>query len=136
MINELIKLMIDQEKDLRELLKLIEIQRDMIIKKDLFGLEELVDKLIHISKEIAKKEIQRRKLLGEDKVVEVVKESNNIELKQAYRNIKDTLKTVLSEKETNEIMLKQRLLFTNKMLAIINPDRRIKTYTSTGNLAR
>lgn len=136
MINELIKLMIDQEKDLRELLKLIEIQRDMIIKKDLFGLEELVDKLIHISKEIAKEEIQRRKLLGEDKVVEVVKESNNIELKQAYRNIKDTLKTVLSEKETNEIMLKQRLLFTNKMLAIINPDRRIKTYTSTGNLAR
>lgn len=136
MINELIKLMIDQDKELKKLSELLDDQREMIIRKDLFGLEKLVDKLIEVSKEIARVEIKRRKLLGGNRVNDVVKDSNDPELKKAYKNIRDTLKTVLFQKETNEMLLKQRLLFTNKMLAMINPDRRIKTYTSIGNLSR
>lgn len=136
MIDELIKLMIDQEKDLSKLLELLEIQCKMVVKKDLFGLEGLVDKLITVSKEIAKEEIQRRKILGENNISKLVKDSHNIELEQAYTNIKNTLKKVMSQKETNEMLLKQQLLFTNKMLTMMNPDRRIKTYNSTGNFAR
>ncbi|OOM79987.1 flagellar protein FlgN [Clostridium sp. BL-8] len=136
MIDELIKLMIDQEKDLQTLFELLKVQCDMAVKKDLFGLEGLVDKLIGVSKEIAKEELQRRQLLGEMKLSEVVANSDNVELKKAYKKIGITLKTVMSQKETNEMILKQQLLFTNKMLAVINPDRRIKTYTSFGNLSR
>jgi flagellar biosynthesis/type III secretory pathway chaperone len=136
MIDELIKLMIDQEKDLQRLFELLKVQSDMVIKKDLFGLEGLVDKLIGVSKEIAKEELQRRQLLGERKLSEVVANSDNVELKEAYKKIGVTLKTVISQKETNEMLLKQRLVFTNKMLTIMNPDKGIKTYTSNGNLAR
>jgi flagellar biosynthesis/type III secretory pathway chaperone len=136
MINELIKLMLDQEKHLKKLSELLDIQYDMIMKKDLFGLEGLIDKLNECSKIIAKEELERRKLLGENSISETVNKSNNTELKQSYKNIRDTLKSVLSKKETNEMLLKQKILFNTKMLNIMSPNRSIKTYNSYGNLSR
>ena len=136
MINELIKLMKDQEQDLKELLDLLEIQNEMILKKDLFGLEGLVDKLNECSKRIAKEEVQRRKLLGKNSISETIEKINNNDLKQSYTNIRNTLKLVLSKKETNEILLKQKIIFNTKMLNIMNPNRTIKTYNSYGNLSR
>ena len=136
MIDELIKLMTDQEKDLKLLLDLLEIQNEMILKKDLFGLEGLVDKLNECSKRIAKQEVQRRKILGKNSISETVEKSNNKDLKQSYENIRNTLKLVLSKKETNEILLKQKIIFNTKMLNIMNPNRTIKTYNSYGNLSR
>jgi len=136
MIDELIKLMTDQEKDLKLLLDLLEIQNEMILKKDLFGLEGLVDKLNECSKRIAKQEVQRRKLLGKSSISETVEKSNNNDLKQSYKNIRSTLNSALSKKETNEILLKQKIIFNTKMLNIMNPSRNIKTYNSYGNLSR
>jgi len=136
MIDELIKLMIDQEKDLKKLSELLDIQHEMIMEKDLFGLEGLIDKLNECSKIIAQEEVKRRKILGENNISEFVKNSNNDELKLGYNNIGNTLKDVLLKKETNDILLKQRLLFNTKMLNIMNPSRTIKTYNSYGNLAK
>lgn len=136
MINELIKLMIDQEKDLQKLLELLDVQYNMIMKKDLFGLEGIVDKINECGKVIAKGEVDRRKLLEKNSISEIVKSSNNNELKQVYNSIQNTLKKVIAKKETNEILLKQQLLFNTKMLNIMNPNRNIKTYNSYGNLSR
>ena len=136
MINELIKLMINQEKDLKYLLELLKNQHKMIIEKDLFGLEGLVDKLNECGKKIAKEEIERRKILGENSILEVVNKSNNDELIQVYSNIRNTLKDTLAEKETNDLLLKQHILFNTKMLNIMNPSRTIKTYTSYGSLSK
>lgn len=136
MTDELIKLMIDQEKDLKQLLELLKIQNEMIIKKDLFGLEGLVDKLNECSKKIAKEEVQRRKILGKNDISEVVNKSTDDNLKSSYKNIRNTVKRVVSQKETNEILLKQQLLFNTKMLNIMNPSRTVKTYNSYGNLLR
>src|SRR5471030_894817 len=136
MIDELIKLMIDQEKDLKKLSELLDIQHEMIMEKDLFGLEGLIDKLNECSKIIAQEEVKRRKILGENNISEFVKNSNNDELKLGYNNIGNTLKDVLLKKETNDILLKQRLLFNTKMLNIMNQSRTIKTYNSYGNLAK
>ena len=136
MIDELIKLMKDQEQDLKELLDLLEIQNEMILKKDLFGLEGLVDKLNECSKRIAKEEVERRKILGENNILEVVNSSDNTELKDMHKKIRNTLTYVLSQKETNEMLLKQQILFNTKMLNLMNPNRAIKTYNSYGNLSR
>jgi flagellar biosynthesis/type III secretory pathway chaperone len=136
MINELIKLMIDQERHLKKLLELLDMQHDMIMKRDLFGLEGLIDKLNECSKIIAQKEVERRKLLGENNISEVVSKFDNSELKQAYEDIRNTLNKVISIKETNEILLKQNMLFNTKMLNIINPNKTIKTYNSYGNLSK
>ena len=136
MINELIKLIQSQEEELKKLLELLETQYKMIMSKDVFGLEGLVDKINECGKKIAKQEIERRNILGDNGIVEVVNNSNNDELRENYNKIKRTLNSVISQKETNDMLLKQQIIFNNKMLEIINPRREIKTYNSYGNLSR
>ena len=133
MISELIKLMQDQEKDLKLLLELMETQYIMIMGKDTFGLEGLVDKMNECGKRIAKYEVKRRELTGDDSIKEIVRTSDSEDLKEIYNNIRQTLNTVVMRKETNEILLKQQIMFNSKMLNIMNPNREIKTYNSYGN---
>ena len=136
MINELIKLMQNQEEDLKKLLELLQTQYEMIMSKDVFGLEGLVDKINECGKRIAQDEVKRRKIIGEENIIEIVNKSDNEELKKSYGKIKNTLNEVIVKKETNDTLLKQQIIFNNKMLAFINPSREIKTYNSYGNLSR
>ena len=136
MINELIELIRSQEKDLKQLLELLETQNNMIMSKDVFGLEGLVDKINECGKRIAQEEVKRRKLIGEESIREIVNKSHNEELKKSYQFIQTTLNGVLSQKETNDLLLKQQIIFNNKMIALMNPSREIKTYNSYGNLSR
>ena len=136
MINELIKLIQSQEEELEKLQELLETQYKMIMGKDVFGLEGLVDKINECGKKIAKQEIERRNILGDSSITEVVNNSDNEELKESYAKIRYTLNKVTSQKETNDMLLKQQIIFNNKMLEIINPRREIRTYNSYGNLSR
>ena len=136
MEKELIKVMENQKVQLEKLLILLQVQKDMIMKKDTFGLEGLVDKLSDCSKRIAQEEIARRKVLGEYSLVDIVSKCNNNQLKHLYEKLKEILNEVIFQKETNSLLLKQELVFTNKMLNVINPDREIKTYNSFGGLRK
>ncbi|NRT79366.1 flagellar protein FlgN [Clostridium beijerinckii] len=136
MINELIKLIRNQEEELKKLLELLETQYKMIMGKDVFGLEGLVDKINECGKKIAKIEVERRKLIGGKSISEIINSSDNKELKEAYRNIRIIMEKTTQQKDTNDILLKQQIMFTNKMLNIMNPSREIKTYNSYGNLSR
>ena len=136
MINELIKLMQSQNEELKKLLELLKVQYKMIMSKDVFGLEGLVDKINECGKRIAEEEVKRRKLIGTESMSNIVNKSNNKELRDLYSKIQTTLNNVISKKETNDILLKQQIIFNNKILAFINPSREIKTYNSYGNLAR
>ena len=136
MVNELIKLMQNQDNDLKELLELLETQYKMIMSKDVFGLEGLVDKINECGKKIAQEEVQRRKLIGEESIKKIVNNSANEELKEAFSKIQNTLNNVVLKKETNDVLLKQKIMLNNKMLQIINPIREIKTYNSYGNLSK
>lgn len=136
MINELIKLMQSQEEDLKKLLELLETQYKMIMGKDVFGLEGLVDKINECGKRIANAEVKRRKLIGDDDIKAVVSQSDNDELKEAYGRIRETLQQTVYKKETNDMLLKQQIMFNTKMLNMLNPNREIKTYNSYGNLSR
>lgn len=136
MVDELIKLIQDQNEDLKKLLELLETQYKMIMSKDVFGLEGLVDKINECGKRIAKEEVLRRKLTDEDSIKEIINNSNNEELKEIFTEIQITLNDVVSKKETNDMLLKQQIVFNNKMIALMNPSREIKTYNSYGNLSR
>lgn len=136
MISELIQLMKLQREDLKSLLMLLDIQYKMIMDRDIFGLESLVDRVNECGKLIAEKEVQRRKLLGGESIKTIIKQSSDEQLKEAYSNIRETLNKVVAKKETNEILLKQGLVFNNKMLTLFNPSREIKTYTSYGSLSK
>lgn len=136
MINELIKLMQKQNTELKELLNLLEDQYTMIMKKDVFGLEGLVDKINECGKKIAKDEVERRNLTEEKGIKNIVNESNDKVLTESYQDIQKTLNQVISQKETNDLLLKQEIVFNNKMIQLMNPNRGIKTYNSYGNLSR
>jgi flagellar biosynthesis/type III secretory pathway chaperone len=136
MIKELIELMQSQNNKLNELFELLKSQHNMIMNKDVFGLEGLVDKINECAKVVAKQEVERRNMIGEEKLSAFVRASGDNELKEIYINIQETVEKVQQQKETNVLLLKQQLLFTNKMLGYINPNREMKTYNSYGNLSR
>ena len=79
MVEKLIELMKSQEKHLVQLLELFEIQKDLIMKKDAFALEGLVDKLNECSKKIAREEVARRNLLNNGSLKEFVYNAKNEE---------------------------------------------------------
>lgn len=136
MINELIKLMKDQEKDLTELFGLLETQYKMIMSKDVFGLEGLVDKINECGKRIAQEEVKRRRLTEDIGIKDIVVKTNDNELNQIYEKIQNTLNKVVFQKDTNELFLKKQIIFNNKMINLMNPNREIKMYNSYGNLSR
>lgn len=136
MVEELIKLMNSQEKHLRQLLQLFEIQKELIMKKDVFALEGLVDKLNECSKKIAKEEVARRNLLNNGSLKEFVYNTNNKELSEIYAIISETIQKVILQKDTNDILIKQQISLNSRVLEMMNPNREIKTYNSYGNLSK
>lgn len=114
----------------------LEIQCKMIMEKDVFGLESIVDKIGDESKVIAQLEVERRKIIKDQSLVQLVNSSSNNELKKSYDELMKVLQDAVEKKNTSELLLKQQLMFTNKMLNIINPNKEAKTYNSYGNLSR
>lgn len=136
MINKLTEIIENEENALRELLGLFEVQYKMIMEKDVFGLEGLVDKLNECNKKIAGEEVKRRQLIGKQSIKDILNTANDEKLYKSYDEIQKTLKDLTFQKETNEMLLKQQIMFNNQMLNIMNPNREMKTYNSYGNLRR
>lgn len=136
MINDLIKLMKEQKAHLDQLLVLLQVQKEMIMKKDAFGLEGLVNKLSDCSKKIAQEEVARRKMLNNSSIKEFVSNAKNKELTEVYSELSSTLEKVIFQKETNELLIKQQVSLNSKILEMMNPNRDMKTYNSYGNLSR
>lgn len=136
MVEKLIELMKSQEKHLIQLLELLQIQKELIMKKDAFALEGLVDKLNECSKKIAREEVARRNLLNNGSLKEVVYNAGNAELSSTYGEVSETIHKVMLQKDTNEMLIKQQISLNAKVLEMMNPDREMKTYNSYGNISR
>ncbi|GAA0077559.1 flagellar protein FlgN [Clostridium sp. CTA-5] len=136
MINELTRIIEYEDLALKELMNLLKLQYKMIMDKDIFGLEGLVDKMNECNKRIAAEEVNRRKLIGKESMKKIVSEAKNENLNIVYDKIQNTLKELTLQKETNDMLLKQQIIFNNQMLNIMNPNREIKTYNSYGNLRK
>ena len=106
------------------------------MKKEVFELEALVDEIKLVNKEVAQAEVERRKLVGQRSMREIVNTSNDEELDNSYREINRIILAVKQQKETNELLIRQQMSFNNQVLNIINPRREMKTYNSYGNLSR
>ena len=134
MINNLIGIIQKETEALKGLLVILEKQYKSIINKETFELDAIVDEIKLANREVAKQEVERRKLLNGKKVQDIINESGNKELDRVYREIKMVLESIKHQNETNDLLIKQQLVFTNRMLNIINPKREKGTYTSYGRL--
>ena len=134
MINNLIGIIQKETEALKGLLVILEKQYKSIINKETFELDAIVDEIKLANREVAKQEVERRKLLNGKKVQDIINESGNKELDRVYREIKMVLESIKHQNETNDLLIKQQLVFTNRMLNIIHPKREKGTYNSYGRL--
>ena len=136
MIEKVVRLVNQQNEMLQKLLELLKKQNKFMINKDLYGLEDILDEIEKCSKDIAEVELQRRQILEKKNFDEFVRNNKDEELEKAYNNIKLTINLVKTQKESNELLLRQKLSFNTKMLEIMNPRREIRTYNSYGGLKK
>ena len=136
MIDELIELIKKQQNHLEHLLVLLQVQKEMIIKKDAFGLEGIVDKLGEYSKKIAQDEVARRQLLNGGSIKEFISKAGNTQLTDSYNSLTEVLRKVVFQKDTNDILIKQQISLNAKVLEMMNPSREIKTYNSYGSISK
>ena len=136
MINNLRDILYDEEKELKELLILLDKQYKLIIAKDIFGMESIVEDIKQKNKDVAEIEVSRRRLLGNQSIKEVILNSKDEELENGYRRIQNLLNEMILQKDTNDLLIKQQLSFTNKLLNLINPKKDIQTYNSYGSIKR
>lgn len=136
MINSLIEVLKVELKELNELLILLDKQYKLIINKDIFGMEAVVEEIKLKNRSVAESEVNRRKVLGKESIKDIIITSKNEELENVYRKIQKLLNTIILQKDTNDLLIKQQLSFTNKLLNLINPRRDIPIYNSYGNIRR
>ena len=134
MIKELNDIMIKETTSVRVLLLELEEQHRCIIINDIFGLESCVKKIKEANKNIAYMEIERRKLIDTKAMLDIIEEVKNAELEKNYYKIRQLLQEVVLQKDTNELLLRQGLSFTNKILNVLNPARETATYNSYGKV--
>lgn len=136
-MKEILKEILSKEKEsLERLLINLEKQHEYIIKKDIFKMEAVVEEIQASNKEVAEWEVKRRKTVGDKDFQNYVWESEDKDLELLYREIRKLLEILKLQKETNELLIKQSLVFTNKLLNLINPRRDMDTYNSYGKINR
>ena len=130
------EIIIKEKEELNNLLGLLEKQHAMVLAKDVFGLEALVDEIKAANKGVASMEMERRKIAGTKSMSLLVKESGDEETDREFREVKKLLEAIKLQKETNELLIRQRMSYNNQILSTINPSREVKTYNSYGNLRK
>lgn len=136
-MKERLKEVIDKERlALIKLLNLLDEQRALIMKNDVFGLDAIVEKIQFCNKEVAEWEVERRRVLNGKPIREAIYEFEDEVLEKSFRDIKKTVEEVNLQKQTNEILIRQQLSYTNQLLSFLNPSRDVKTYNSYGKFTR
>lgn len=128
----------NQYNALTQLLDTLEEQYECIVKNDVYKMEECVEKIQTKNQLIANLELERRNIfksqLKENTMTEIINEIQDEELSGKFKSIKILINELILQKDTNELLIKQGLGYTNKMLMILNPDRQAKTYNSYGKV--
>lgn len=120
---------------LEKLLEVLENQHKHLFGKDPLLLEKDVDLIKDASVEVAKVEKKRRDIISEKSQKEVF-EILDDEGRKIYYKLDSTINLCNLQKGTNDSLLKQNLMFTNKMLSFINPNREVNVYNGNGKLNR
>ena len=137
-MNPEVKIIIYEEKNiLKNLLDLLDEQYECVINKDIMKMDKIASKLDETSKELAKIEIRRRNIMGNEvSMREVVELCDDENIKSAYDEIVSNIRMIEIQKEANNTLIKQRLFFTRKMINAIKPSKNIGVYDSYGKIGK
>lgn len=136
-MNSELKLVIFEEKKiLQYLLELLNEQYNLILSKDVISLGVIADKIEEQGKKLANIEIKRRKIATEEEFDNFIKNTDDEHIINVYEEIKTILTNLSDQKDINNTLIKQRLIFTNKMINVIKPSKGIGTYNAYGKVGR
>ena len=114
----------------------LNMQHEYILKNEVFSMEGCVSRIEEICKLVAKQEVERRNLVDGRSMREFIDAFGDPILDKNFRELNKLVQLIKLQKDTNEMLIRQGLGFTNKMLNILNPDRGIKTYNAYGKVRR
>lgn len=134
MKDELNNILENELKAIESLLIALEEQHECLLNNDAVTLEDCVKNLENKSREIADFEVKRRQITKGESMSKIVEELGDERLQNNYREIRKLLQITEIQKDTNELLIKQGLGFTNRILSILNPDRGSKTYNAYGKV--
>ncbi|MGL5693693.1 MAG: flagellar protein FlgN [Peptostreptococcaceae bacterium] len=136
MTSELKVIIFEEKNMLQELLNLLDDQYKLILEKDLLKIQNVSNYLDNVGKKIASIELKRREHTKNKDFKEIVYECDDEHVKETYESIKSLLNDIQKQKEVNEILIKQQLFFTGKMINAIKPSKNIGVYNSYGNVGK
>ncbi|MGL4654607.1 MAG: flagellar protein FlgN [Sarcina sp.] len=136
MIGQLREIIGQEKAAVEKQLALLDKQHGLIMKNDPIKLEVIVDEIKQVNKEIAELEVAKRQLLNSQNLKEFVLKSGDEELEELFRDMRKKVDLLRLQNETNSVLIKQQLSYTNRMLTILNPNREAKTYNSYGKVGR
>ncbi|MGH4141112.1 flagellar protein FlgN [Clostridium sp.] len=136
MIQKLNEVIFQETEAVRTLLLELDEQHRCIIAGDIFGMEACVGKIKEANKNIAHMEVERRRLTENRAMTEIIEEAHDVQLESNYNKIKRLLQEVVLQKDTNELLIKQGLSFTNRILNVLNPARESTTYNAYGKVKK
>lgn len=136
MKEKLKEIMLKEYDELKNLLESLDKQHELFLKNDIFALEALVKTIESNNMAVAEIEVERRKVAGSSSMKKIVRELKDEDLETNYRNINKLLQEIKVQKESNELLFRQGLVFTNKMLNIFSSNKNLKTYNSLGRIGR
>jgi len=134
--KELNEIIVNEIDAVENLLKALEIQHNCLVKSDAITIENCTAEIEKCNKDIAAWEMKRRELTQGRAMSEIINNIDDNEIHENYRKIKKLLEEVKVQKDTNELLIKQGLSFTNRVINILNPSRTAKTYNSYGKVSR
>lgn len=136
MKEQLKDVMVKEYNALKELLESLDKQHELYLKNDIFQLEDIVKTMESNNRAIAGLEVERRKITGANSMNALIKSFKDEEMENNYRNIKKLLEEIKVQKESNELLFRQGLVFTSKVLNIFSPNKNLKTYNSLGRMGK
>lgn len=136
MNSELKVIIFEQKKILQSLLFLLDEQYNLVLNKDVIALGKVADKIEEEGKRLATIEIKRRNIVNQEEFNNFIKNTDDEYIISVYNEVKELLTSLQKQKDINNTLIKQRLLFTNKMINVIKPSKGIETYNSYGKVRR
>ncbi|MDP4176927.1 MAG: flagellar protein FlgN [Bacillota bacterium] len=136
MKEELNKVIIGETEAVNELLESLENQFQCMLKSDAVSMELCTKKIQECNRKIAEFEVKRREITKGEPMRKVIEQINDNEIDNNFRKMKKLLQAAIQQKDTNDLLIKQGLAFTNRMMNILNPDRKAKTYNAYGKIQR
>lgn len=136
MKKELNNIIVNEIEAVNKLLAALEKQYSCLVKSEAVVLENCALEIEECNRNIAAFEMKRREITKGRAMSEIVNEIDDNELEDNYRKIRGLLEEVKLQKDTNELLIKQGLGYTNRILNILNPSRTPKTYNANGKVYR